>query len=333
MDLVSRLKSKFGRPADDDEYEGQEGDAEIIDDDDEDDSDGSYGSYPDYGRHGGFAYAADENEYAGEVLAVSGEDGYRVEAQAYARESTVPLISRDDVRDFLRQTTIESPDQARSSAGVSQPLPALQTLPGNSGALPAQSGRGSQGYVGAHQPAAAGTAPRLYDPIYDAPEDEPYHPAYAPVEASPVETPVRQPSVSSSAQTEPAQPAPAGAPAPSPASSEVSTALSSDAVQPWSSSAATLVQGSTVREMVVVKPASFDDVEAISRALCAHTIVILGLRDTPEALTRRVLDFSFGAASVCGAKVDTVAAKVFVIFFDSPLNQYEILSLRTRGAL
>lgn len=48
------------------------------------------------------------------------------------------------------------------------------------------------------------------------------------------------------------------------------------------------------RSCTVLKPASYGEVEKIARALKGGDAVILALRNTPDSLSKRILDFSFG---------------------------------------
>ena len=205
----------------------------------------------------------------------------------------------------------------------------------------------SRAAFGAH---AAAPAPEeslpAYRPSYSAPDayddfapkgrenssQQAFHGGFAPA--------VPQPAP---AAPMPAEPAPTGAPAaqpqvqlpqwaiPQPPSSYLTGGADPSTL--YQSAAVTRVSPTTVREMAVVNPGAFDDVELIAAALRSRTNVVLPLRDTPDHLTRRVLDFSFGAASVSGAKVALIATKVYALYFDEPLNQYEILSLRNQGVL
>lgn len=88
-----------------------------------------------------------------------------------------------------------------------------------------------------------------------------------------------------------------------------------------------------VRDITVVDPQTFEDAEPIAEALRARSCVAITLRKVPEFLSRRIMDFAFGAASVSGATVGVIANKVYALTFDRPLNEYEILSLRNKGAL
>lgn len=67
------------------------------------------------------------------------------------------------------------------------------------------------------------------------------------------------------------------------------------------------------RSVTVLKPASYAEVERIAKALKAGDVVVLALRNTPDNLSKRILDFSFGVSSALDASVDCVPTMVFVI--------------------
>ena len=50
------------------------------------------------------------------------------------------------------------------------------------------------------------------------------------------------------------------------------------------------------RSVTVLKPASYAEVERIAKALKAGDVVVLALRNTPDNLSKRILDFSFGVS-------------------------------------
>jgi cell division inhibitor SepF len=83
----------------------------------------------------------------------------------------------------------------------------------------------------------------------------------------------------------------------------------------------------------VILPASYGDVESVAHALKAGDVVVLGLKQTPGDLAKRVLDFSFGVASALDASVDCVADKVFVVCRGNGLSDGERLSLKSQGIL
>lgn len=129
----------------------------------------------------------------------------------------------------------------------------------------------------------------------------------------------------------PAQAAPQYAPvAPAPAAS---TAAQADHAALYASDAVTQLPGAQVREIVVVNPGSFEDAEMISAGLRARKAVVVNVRQVPDFLSRRIMDFAFGAASASGATVGVIANKMYALTFNRALNEYEILSLRNRGAL
>lgn len=90
---------------------------------------------------------------------------------------------------------------------------------------------------------------------------------------------------------------------------------------------------SPTRALTVLKPASYGEVERIAKALKAGDAVVLALRNTPDNLSKRILDFSFGVSSALDASVDCVADKVFVISRGAPLTDAERMSLRGQGVL
>lgn len=77
---------------------------------------------------------------------------------------------------------------------------------------------------------------------------------------------------------------------------------------------------SSSRELIVVKPHSYDDVSSIARSLRSGALVVLSLCYTDSALSKRVLDFAFGVASALDARVDCVADKTFVLIKGADLT-------------
>ena len=90
---------------------------------------------------------------------------------------------------------------------------------------------------------------------------------------------------------------------------------------------------SPTRSLTVLKPASYGEVERIAKALKAGDAVVLALRNTPDSLAKRILDFSFGVSSALDASVDCVADKVFVITRGAALSDVEKTNLRNQGVL
>lgn len=90
---------------------------------------------------------------------------------------------------------------------------------------------------------------------------------------------------------------------------------------------------SSMRSCTVLKPASYDEVERIAKVLKAGDVVVLALRNTPDLLAKRILDFSFGVSSAIDASVECVADKVFAITCGAGLSDAERTSLRNQGVL
>lgn len=93
------------------------------------------------------------------------------------------------------------------------------------------------------------------------------------------------------------------------------------------------VRHSPTRSLTVLKPSSYGEVERVAKALKAGDAVVLALRNTPDNLSKRILDFSFGVSSALDASVDCVADKVFVITRGAALTDAERTSLRNQGVL
>lgn len=90
---------------------------------------------------------------------------------------------------------------------------------------------------------------------------------------------------------------------------------------------------SLAREIVVLKPTSYEDVSSIAQSVRAGKIVVLYLRQTDPALSKRVLDFSFGVASALTAQVDCLAKKTFVVLQGKELTLEEKHNLAKQGVL
>ena len=85
------------------------------------------------------------------------------------------------------------------------------------------------------------------------------------------------------------------------------------------------------RSITVLKPTAYDEVEQIAKSLKAGDAVVLQLMNTQNALSKRILDFSFGVSSALDAKVDCIADKVFVITRGKELTDEERTKLRNQG--
>lgn len=90
---------------------------------------------------------------------------------------------------------------------------------------------------------------------------------------------------------------------------------------------------SPTRGISVMKPVAYGDVERVAKVLKAGDVVVLSMRNTPDQLAKRILDFSFGVSSALDASVECIADKVFVILRGSALSDQEKMSLRNQGVL
>lgn len=87
------------------------------------------------------------------------------------------------------------------------------------------------------------------------------------------------------------------------------------------------------RSLMVVKPMSYGEAERVAKGLKAGDAVVLALRNTPEPLVKRLLDFSFGVASALDASVDCIADKVFVLTRGAAISDEEKTQLRNQGVI
>ena len=86
--------------------------------------------------------------------------------------------------------------------------------------------------------------------------------------------------------------------------------------------------------LAIVKAYAYADAEQVGSALREGKVVVLVLTNTRPELAKRVLDFSFGAASVLNATVDKQADKVFVISRSGKgLSDAETDYLKEQGVL
>ncbi|MCL1797375.1 MAG: cell division protein SepF [Eggerthellaceae bacterium] len=93
------------------------------------------------------------------------------------------------------------------------------------------------------------------------------------------------------------------------------------------------VAHSSMRTLSILKPVSYGEVERIAKIVRAGDVVVLSLHNTPEHLSKRLLDFTFGVSSALDATVDCIADKVFVISRGRPLSDEEFSSLRNQGVV
>ena len=87
------------------------------------------------------------------------------------------------------------------------------------------------------------------------------------------------------------------------------------------------------RKLTVVKPIRYGEADRIPAALKKGDAVVLVLKGVSGGLDKRILDFSFGAASALDAEVECVADKVFFIAKGEGLTDEERASLQAQGLL
>lgn len=88
-----------------------------------------------------------------------------------------------------------------------------------------------------------------------------------------------------------------------------------------------------VRQVAVINPDSYEEAEIVTNVLKEGNVVLLDLRTTNMQLMTRFLDFSFGAASALGAKVDLLQDKIYVITVGPAITALEIERVRKDGLL
>ena len=91
--------------------------------------------------------------------------------------------------------------------------------------------------------------------------------------------------------------------------------------------------GTVSRNMSIIKPVSYNDVERLARFVRNGDVVVLAMRNTQESLFKRILDFSFGVASALDARVDCVGDKIYAIACGEALSPRELQDLKSRGVL
>lgn len=90
---------------------------------------------------------------------------------------------------------------------------------------------------------------------------------------------------------------------------------------------------SSKRSVVVLRPADYGEAEQVAKALKAGDVAVLCLGATPDALAKRILDFSFGVAAALDANVECVADKTFAITRFKELSDSERVGLHAQGVL
>lgn len=96
---------------------------------------------------------------------------------------------------------------------------------------------------------------------------------------------------------------------------------------------APVVAAAPARAITLLKPASYGEAERVAKALKEGDAVVIALRNTPDHLSKRILDFAFGVSCALDASVDCIADKVFVITRGAALSEAEKAALRNQGVL
>lgn len=87
------------------------------------------------------------------------------------------------------------------------------------------------------------------------------------------------------------------------------------------------------RKLQVIKPTKYDDAEAVTNVLKSGDAAILSFGTLDRALMKRILDFSFGAASALEASVECIGNGVFAICRNAPLDERERTDLSNIGII
>lgn len=93
------------------------------------------------------------------------------------------------------------------------------------------------------------------------------------------------------------------------------------------------VQVAKTRQVAVIKPDSFEEAEVVTKTLKGGGLVIIDLRQTEGALSKRFLDFSFGATSALGGSVDVLGTDIYSITTGNPIMQSELDRVKNEGLL
>lgn len=86
-----------------------------------------------------------------------------------------------------------------------------------------------------------------------------------------------------------------------------------------------------MRQLQVIKPTKYDDAESVTSVLKANDVAILCFANTDRDLMKRILDFSFGAASALDASVESIGNGVFAICRSVGLDDNERNDLKKMG--
>lgn len=318
--MLDGIKSKLGFAGSNDRGAGQGRYDDAYDDYGDYGEYGEYGEgYEDYGDYGEGYDAGSQGGY-GTYAPVTTRAANDRTARSRSRETSAPkLVSYDDVRSHTqlpdnltrdplppRRVTSASRSYRGERTMVDSSLPRSLTPEGAAATAAAASGKArSEGLNSLFEPSEGG------------------------------EEHDRRPSrFASGGDTVAPSSYRASAPAADVRASSASGAAARSGFDPYEAYAGTgSTSFSSSRACSVLKPASYAEVERIAKILKAGDAVVLALRNTPDPLAKRILDFSFGVSSALEANVECVADKVFAITRGNALTDAERVSLRSQGVL
>lgn len=87
------------------------------------------------------------------------------------------------------------------------------------------------------------------------------------------------------------------------------------------------------RIITTIKPESYADAERIVKVLRGGDVAVVSLRNTPEQLGKRILDFCFGVACAMDAQVECVSGHVFAFTRGAGLSDAEASRLKGQGLM
>lgn len=128
----------------------------------------------------------------------------------------------------------------------------------------------------------------------------------------------------STADGRPARPVPTARPAPVPVPEGLAPRL-----RPVPSNRIRTLGAPSEEDLAVVTPASYNESQRVTDLLRVHRPVLLNVTDLDGEVARRVVDFAAGTIYALRAKIEPLAAGVYLIFFaDTPVSHDTRLRLR-----
>lgn len=85
------------------------------------------------------------------------------------------------------------------------------------------------------------------------------------------------------------------------------------------------------RQLQVIRPTRYEDAEAVTEVLKSGDAAIIVFTNTDRETMKRVLDFSFGAASALGAEAECIGQGIFAICRNVGLDDRERADLHAQG--